>query len=114
MPDVNATSLGWRIAHRTVSTAQREAGKRKQPATSKCSTMSTGPIARERRGRRLDVVGAASYLGLTERHLRQLVFERRLTHFKLGRRLVFDTDDLDAYLEANRREASQGSERIQR
>jgi hypothetical protein len=33
------------------------------------------------------------------------VFERRLAHFKLGRRLAFDTVDLDAFLAANRRDA---------
>jgi excisionase family DNA binding protein len=61
--------------------------------------------AREHDGRRLDVLAAACYLGVTVRHLRQLVFERRLAHFKLGRRLAFDTVDLDAFLAANRRDA---------
>ncbi len=54
---------------------------------------------------RVDIAGAATYLGVSQRWIRRAVFERRLAHSKLGAKIVFDTRDLDAYLEANRREA---------
>jgi excisionase family DNA binding protein len=54
------------------------------------------------RGALLDVAGAASYLGISERHIRRLVEERRMPFVKLGpgrsARLRFDTARLDAWL----------------
>jgi excisionase family DNA binding protein len=56
-----------------------------------------------RRGRLLNVAGAAEYLGTSERHIRRLVEERRVPFTKLGpgrsARLRFDTAKLDAWLE---------------
>lgn len=40
----------------------------------------------------------------TPRRLRQLVYERRLTHYKVMGRVFVDTADLDAFVEAGRRE----------
>jgi len=114
VPKLTATHSGGRIVQRSVGVTRRKADERKLPVTSALAATSIQATAREHRGRRLDIVSAASCLGLTEHHLRQLVFERRLTHFKLGRRVAFDTVDLDAYLEANRREAPQRGERIRR
>jgi excisionase family DNA binding protein len=42
---------------------------------------------------------------LTERWLRQLVYERRIRFYKVGGRLLFDLDDLDRFAEQGRREA---------
>jgi excisionase family DNA binding protein len=50
----------------------------------------------------LTVEEAAAYLSVTTRHIRRLVYERRLTHTKVGRLLRFDPDDLDEYLAARR------------
>ncbi|MGC9961152.1 MAG: helix-turn-helix domain-containing protein [Acidimicrobiales bacterium] len=57
--------------------------------------------------RLLNIAQAAGYLGLSVRHLRRLVQERRLSHYKVGGRLVFEPRDLDALLSKSRREAVQ-------
>jgi excisionase family DNA binding protein len=43
---------------------------------------------------------AAEYLGITERHLRELVYRREVPYTRVGRLLRFMPHDLDAYLEA--------------
>jgi excisionase family DNA binding protein len=54
---------------------------------------------------RMNLAQAAEYLGTSERHVRRLVQERRVTYIKLGGRLVFDSRDLDELLSRARREA---------
>jgi excisionase family DNA binding protein len=53
----------------------------------------------------LDMPQAAKYLATSERHLRRLWQERRITSIKVGRRVRFARLDLDAYIEANRQRA---------
>jgi excisionase family DNA binding protein len=48
---------------------------------------------------------AAEWLGITPRHLRRLVAERRVSHFRIGGRLIFAVPDLEALLARSRREA---------
>jgi excisionase family DNA binding protein len=50
----------------------------------------------------LDMAQAARYLGTSERHLRRLWQERRVTAIKVGRRVRFTRRDLEAFIEANR------------
>ena len=50
----------------------------------------------------LDVGEAAAYLNTTERHIRRLRNEMRLPYVKVGSKLRFLRDDLDAYVEANK------------
>jgi excisionase family DNA binding protein len=45
---------------------------------------------------------AAERLGTTPRHVRRLVFERRIAYRKLGRYVRFHPDDLEEYISANR------------
>lgn len=46
------------------------------------------------------------YAGIfTERLLRHLVAERRISFTKAGRRLIFDVADLETYLRTNRTES---------
>ncbi len=52
------------------------------------------------------VLGAADYLNISERHVRSLIYRRQLPHFKVGGRIRFDLDDLDAWLDAHRVEAA--------
>ena len=52
----------------------------------------------------LDVAGAAAYLGVTPAFVRRLVLERRVRYFKLGKFVRFRRADLDAFVEAGRRE----------
>ena len=47
----------------------------------------------------------SEYLGTTERHMRRLRYERRITSFKVGGKVRFDLIDLDAYVEAQKDEA---------
>ena len=42
---------------------------------------------------------AATYLGISYWTLRDLVFRRTLPHVKIGRRILVDRVDLDAYLQ---------------
>ena len=48
---------------------------------------------------------AAHETGLSERFLRTLIFEGRITYHKLGRRVFFAPEDLAAFIEAGRVEA---------
>jgi len=48
---------------------------------------------------------AAAYLNTTERHIRILWQERRITAVKIGRRVRFTKEDLDAYIDRNRHQA---------
>jgi excisionase family DNA binding protein len=52
---------------------------------------------------RVDVRGAAAYLGTSERHVRRLVERRQIPFIKLGSgrsaRLRFDTARLDGWIE---------------
>lgn len=40
----------------------------------------------------------AEYLGVSVRHVRRLVFERRIPYVKWGHLLRFDIDDINAWL----------------
>ena len=52
-----------------------------------------------RESRRLmDLPAVAERLGVNERHIRRLVFERRIPHVKWGHLLRFDPAEIDAWL----------------
>jgi excisionase family DNA binding protein len=51
----------------------------------------------------------ATLLGTTPRHVRRLVFERRITYRKLGRYVRFHPDDVAEYVAANRVEAARSA-----
>jgi len=42
---------------------------------------------------------AAAYLGITERHLRQLRYDRKIPATKIGGALRFDKKQLDRYID---------------
>jgi excisionase family DNA binding protein len=48
----------------------------------------------------------ATLLGTTPRHVRRLVFERRIAYRKLGRYVRFHPDDVAEYVAAHRVEVS--------
>ena len=52
----------------------------------------------------LNVEGAATYLGVSVRMIRNLVAERRLVHYKVGRRVMFRAADLDRFVDDSKRE----------
>ena len=45
---------------------------------------------------------AAERLNTTPRHVRRLMFERRIAYRRLGRYVRFHPDDLEEYISANR------------
>ena len=51
----------------------------------------------------LDIDGVADYLGVSVRHVRRLVAERRIPHIKWGSKLHFDPDEIDAWIDRHRR-----------
>ena len=55
----------------------------------------------------LDIAGAAAHLGVSEAFVRRLVLERRVRYFKVGKFVRFRPADLDAFVEAGRREPVQ-------
>jgi len=53
----------------------------------------------------LDIAGAANYLGVSVRHIRRLVAEKRIPYVKWGSILHFDPDELDGWIDGWRRPA---------
>jgi excisionase family DNA binding protein len=53
----------------------------------------------------LSVDEAAARLGVSKYTLRGWLFQRRLPHVKLGRRVLVDPNDLDRFIETSRIEA---------
>lgn len=51
----------------------------------------------------VDIRGVADRLGVTERHIRRLVAERRIPYFKWGHLLRFDPAEIDEWLEDARK-----------
>lgn len=52
----------------------------------------------------LDVKAAASYLGVSTSFIRNLVGQRSVVHYKVGRRLLFRSEDIDQLVERNKRD----------
>ena len=50
----------------------------------------------------LDLAAVAERLGVGERHVRRLVFERRIPFIKWGHLLRFDPDEIDAWIDTAR------------
>ena len=47
----------------------------------------------------MDITGVAERLGVSQRHIRRLVFERRIPFIKWGHLLRFDPDEIDRWLD---------------
>lgn len=71
-------------------------------------TATTHPGAVDDRPRLLDVPGAADYLGVSVRVIRDLRHQRLLPCVKVGHRVFFRPDDLDAYVAAQLEPAIRG------
>ncbi len=50
----------------------------------------------------LTVAEAAEYLSVSERFIRRLIFERRVSFYKVGRHVRIAIKDLDVFLRAGR------------
>jgi excisionase family DNA binding protein len=69
----------------------------------------TGPRERDVRASLptlLDIAGLANHLGVTPRHVRRLIAERRIPYLKWGRLIRFDPDEIAAWLDATRKKAA--------
>ena len=62
-----------------------------------------GPPAAEQL---LDIAAVARRLGVGERHVRRLVFERRIPYLKWGRLIRFDPKDLERWLDGQRQDVA--------
>jgi len=51
---------------------------------------------------------AGEYVGRDERWMKEAQFKGLIPYSRVGRRPVFNTDDLDAYMAATRHEATEG------
>jgi excisionase family DNA binding protein len=51
----------------------------------------------------MDIPQAAKRLGVTARFVRRLVAERRIPHYKVGHFVRFDPNEIDDWLQAQRR-----------
>lgn len=52
--------------------------------------------------RLLDIEATAERLATSKRHVRELIYRKELPYFKVGALVRIDSDDLDAWLQANR------------
>jgi excisionase family DNA binding protein len=65
----------------------------------------------DRPGRRrqlLDITGAATYITSSVRHVRRMVAERTIPHYKVGHFVRFDPDEIDDWLASHRRGPKDG------
>ena len=53
----------------------------------------------EATGALVDIEGVAEYLGVSVRHVRRLVFERRIPFIKWGHLLRFDLDEIATWID---------------
>lgn len=83
------------------------AGPVLRPGIEPLPTGNCGPIgACQVDTRPVDYDGGADYLGITPRHLRELVARRAVPYIKVGRLIRFLPADLDAWLAENRVQAT--------
>jgi len=54
----------------------------------------------------VDIAWVARRLGVSERHVRRLVTERRIPYIKWGHLLRFDPDEIEAWIDKRRRQAA--------
>jgi len=50
----------------------------------------------------LDIPTLAEHLGVTERHIRRLVFDKRIPYVKVGRLVRFDPVEIAAWIDGSR------------
>ena len=72
--------------------------------------MSTRPTDNHHDHRRelLDTPGVAKYIASSVRHVRRMVAERTIPHYKVGHFVRFDPDEVDQWLQRHRRGPNDG------
>ncbi len=66
-----------------------------------CPRLAAGRPAR-RSVALVDMPAAAEIIGTSARHVRRLVFERRIPYVKVGHYVRFDLDELDQWIDEHR------------
>lgn len=77
------------------------------PSQTKSATSATPPAnvrSNTRTAALMDISAVAARLGVTERFIRRLVFERRIPYLKVGRLLRFDPEAVEAWLDDARQD----------
>ena len=54
----------------------------------------------------VDIIAVAAYLATTERHVRRLVDTRKIPFHHVGRKVRFDLDAIDVWLDEHKVEAA--------
>jgi excisionase family DNA binding protein len=67
------------------------------------TTNPTGNNRPDRTREMLDTRGAAAHIASSVRHVRRLVAERRIPHYKVGHFVRFDRAEIDRWLDEHRR-----------
>jgi len=62
----------------------------------------TASTATDNPGNLIDIAAVATRLGVTVRHVRRLVHERRIPYIKWGHLIRFDPNDIEQWIEAAR------------
>jgi excisionase family DNA binding protein len=62
--------------------------------------MSSKVFQAEVPARLMPIKPAAAYLGTTVWQMRTLVWEKKLPHLRIGKRILFDKADLDSYVDS--------------
>src|SRR5690242_17653203 len=89
------------------STTQLELTYPARPNRSNAGLDRPPPTGRGRHApndRLLDISEVATYLAVSERFIRRLVFERRIPYVKVGRLLRFEPEAIAAWLDSARRD----------
>jgi excisionase family DNA binding protein len=64
------------------------------------------PAPRTETPKRLNIPDTAAYTGLTVRHIRRLIHERRLPHYLVGSKIILDLEDVDNFMANCRRDVA--------
>jgi excisionase family DNA binding protein len=77
-------------------------GGTRQSELRRSSVEAGDALSEERLPRLLDIEGVAEHLGVSERHVRRLVAERRIPFVKWGHLLRFDPAEIASWLDSVR------------
>ena len=81
---------------------------RQQPKETNVSTSRTDNDHGDHRRELLDTPGVAKYIASSVRHVRRMVAERTIPHYKVGHFVRFDPNEIDDWLRHHRRGPNNG------
>src|SRR5688500_4991634 len=81
---------------------------RHRPQETNVSTSRTDNDHFDNRRELLDTPGVAKYIASSIRHVRRMVAERTIPHYKVGHFVRFNPDEIDSWLRRHRRGPDDG------